>query len=578
MDQELDQLVQAIVIASDPTQVSLHQQALQYISTIQQNAATTWKLALSLFVDQDGQGGRKYPASVRFFALRILDEFLDNRLEPLDKESFDILQQAFVAYIQSEYVYGPAEANSSFLRNKFSHTLTLLFLCTYIDQWPSFFSDLFTLIRAAESSQSSASASAFNRHVSLLFFHIIIEISDEVHDQALKAARGYDVARHERDSRVRDTVRERDASAINEAVVTIVSEGTKRKVSQEGKANEEVVEVVDLGIKAFASYVGWIDINLTVTPTTIQLLFTSLSDASIPIRLAAATALSRIVAKGLKEPTDKLQLIKVLSLAEVIDALEARTRSEQQARGEDVHEEEESYREALGRLLNVLGLELTKLIEEKSSLDVFSEATRLLDQILPLILRFLSDEYDDTCNTVFPVLQAILTNYKRARKGSNDPIDNSQREFMHSLLNVILEKLKWEEDCEFEDEDEEELAAFEGLRKDLRTFMDSVLSIDPSLVSSTVVSVASNTLSAYQSGNNVKWNEAELALYLVFIYGEINKGLSLSSVPLVILTKIAPYSGWQRSLCLLRRPSLCTSRQGPTQGSPMGKLPADSSW
>lgn len=74
-------------------------------------------------------------------------------------------------------------------------------------------------------------------------------------------------------------------------------------------------------------------------------------------------ALLRIVSKGLKEPGDKLQLIKVLSLGQVIDALETKTRSQQTERGSDVDEGEESYREALGKLLNVLGLELRTLVD-----------------------------------------------------------------------------------------------------------------------------------------------------------------------------------------------------------------------
>jgi exportin-T len=108
---------------------------------------------------------------------------------------------------------------------------------------------------------------------------------------------------------------------------------------------------------------GWIDINLTVTPTTVPLLFRLLADQSLPIRLATAVALLRIVAKGLKEPGDKLQLIKVLSLGDVIDALESKTRTQQVERGSDTDEGEESYREALGKLLNVLGLELAKLAD-----------------------------------------------------------------------------------------------------------------------------------------------------------------------------------------------------------------------
>jgi len=79
MEQEVDQLVRAILIASDPSQGPLHQQALQYVSTIQQNANETWRLALTLFVETRPDASRKHPPQARFFALRVLDEFLENR-------------------------------------------------------------------------------------------------------------------------------------------------------------------------------------------------------------------------------------------------------------------------------------------------------------------------------------------------------------------------------------------------------------------------------------------------------------------------------------------------------------------
>jgi len=79
MEQEINQLVQAIAIASDPTQAALHQQALTYITSVQQNASTTWSLALNLFVDRTPAGTPKYNTQTRFFALRLLDEFFDNR-------------------------------------------------------------------------------------------------------------------------------------------------------------------------------------------------------------------------------------------------------------------------------------------------------------------------------------------------------------------------------------------------------------------------------------------------------------------------------------------------------------------
>lgn len=81
MEPELDQITQAILIASDPSQTSLHNQALEYLSSIQQNAQMTWQWTLALFVESGAEGGeRKYPPQVRFFALRVLEDFLDNRL------------------------------------------------------------------------------------------------------------------------------------------------------------------------------------------------------------------------------------------------------------------------------------------------------------------------------------------------------------------------------------------------------------------------------------------------------------------------------------------------------------------
>jgi exportin-T len=79
MEQEIEQIVQAIIIASDPTQLPLHQQALAYVSTFQQNASSTWRLALPIFLDRNVEGSRKYPPQARFFALRVLDEYFDNR-------------------------------------------------------------------------------------------------------------------------------------------------------------------------------------------------------------------------------------------------------------------------------------------------------------------------------------------------------------------------------------------------------------------------------------------------------------------------------------------------------------------
>ena len=46
--------------------------------------------------------------------------------------------------------------------------------------------------------------------------------------------------------------------------------------------------------------------------------------------------------------------------------------------------------------------------QDCSNEEIRAEASTYLIQIQPTLLHFLADEYDDTCSTVFPLLQIIL--------------------------------------------------------------------------------------------------------------------------------------------------------------------------
>lgn len=56
--------------------------------------------------------------------------------------------------------------------------------------------------------------------------------------------------------------------------------------------------------------------------------------------------------------------------------------------------------------------------------------------------------------------------------------------------------------------------------------MDAAFVIEPSLVSEALSNLALRTLNAFQSGVKVEWHDAELAVYAVYIFGEINKSAS----------------------------------------------------
>lgn len=113
--------------------------------------------------------------------------------------------------------------------------------------------------------------SSLNMHICRLFFRTVLEISGEISDQLLKSARSFIPERHVRDSKVRDLVREKDARGLNDAVVGILSE-CLTKLSQVGSNYDQfkaeitqVEDVVDWGVRAFASYIRN-DIPLSAMP------------------------------------------------------------------------------------------------------------------------------------------------------------------------------------------------------------------------------------------------------------------------------------------------------------------------
>lgn len=200
------------------------------------------------------------------------------------QETYATLQSTLGAYIESEYVAGPAEASApcelmvsillcpfcsgkyalltkAFLviRNKFSHTLALLFLCTYPEQWPTFFTSISPLLHTSP----GATAPTLNPHVTTFFLRLLLEISGEIHDQTIKSARTFAASRHARDASVRDAVREKDANGVNATVVGAIVEVTGRleairaggATASDGLGETQLVELVELAIKAFTSYV-----------------------------------------------------------------------------------------------------------------------------------------------------------------------------------------------------------------------------------------------------------------------------------------------------------------------------------
>jgi exportin-T len=123
------------------------------------------------------------------------------------------------------------------------------------------------------------------------------------------------------------------------------------------------------------------------------------------LRIAASEALVSIVSKKMGA-VEKLNLLTFLNLNNVLGSLDF---------NEDVE-----FSESVARLVNGQGLDLTRILLEVSlppalrltktnpSSDLGAKSIKLLLELLPHLLRFVADDYDDTSMAVFPFLTELL--------------------------------------------------------------------------------------------------------------------------------------------------------------------------
>jgi exportin-T len=285
---------------------------------------------------------------------------------------------------------------------------------------------------------------------------------------------------------------------------------------------------------------AWIDISLIVTPSFLPVLFECLTLPYTSVKLASADLMYELVTKGMPA-SDKLELLRILNASEAItqlldsdDSRRASSSSNQQTNGnhrDNDDQPSELFREKLARLLNGMGLELTKIVDEASASDEQKEAAKSGALALrPLGLRFLADEYDDTSATVIPFFSSIMGIYKKEKKRTPQNQSHMTEEktaFLNRLLEVTIGKMRfsseeeWGADDDDEDGDDEEVMAFAEFRKNLKTLFDAIAWIDFGLFSGDIKNMLFTTLDSIDAGSgNLAWNDVELVLHVLYLYGE----------------------------------------------------------
>ncbi|KAG0367569.1 pre-tRNA nuclear export protein [Gamsiella multidivaricata] len=495
----MDHIEQAVACALSPTaDLALKQQATQYCEQVKASP-DGWQSCLALYIREP------------------------KRSNTLDESRLNYFRQTFMEYIQREFVNGGLDntlsSEPSYLKNKFAHAVALLFRQTYLKSWTTFFSDMLALITPLPQSSGKS-----NMKMVDLFLRILMSIDEEVVNTLTSR-----ISSREENTlniNIKDRMREQDIPTLANAWYELLTEYKERSL-----------DFAEMLLRIVGVYVAWIDISLIVNERFVSLIYSFLLTTSI--RNAAADCLTDIVKKGMK-PLDKLQLISILGIVDVLQQIDLSSDSD--------------FRERVARLVNNLGLQLCQIWQDtnpqaSSNYPPTANPTAYthISHLVPILLQFLKDEDDNVSEAVFGFLRETLNIFKTIKKATGS-LPQEQKVLMRQILESIVLKMKYGEDMEWvcvaiaggsesvgtigEDSiDDEEMLNFLELRRELKRFYDQIATLSASLTTNFLHSAVTTTLTTFVnekaagSAGSSDWRDLELALYLLYLYGEAIKGV-----------------------------------------------------
>ncbi|CEP16433.1 hypothetical protein [Parasitella parasitica] len=484
----MEQIEQAVMYALGPqVEPSLKAQANEYCEQVK-ISSDGWQLCIQLFMKEP-----KALPEVRFFALQVLENTLRNKFEALDNTAIEYIQQTMMEYLRREFVDNTSGSEESFIRNKAAQALTILFTHVYPTTWPSFFKDMIAVTKTPAGTHSHEKAADF-------FLRLCISIDEEIGRMDIPRTREEVI----RNTNIKDTMRLGDIQLLASSWFDLLQEFRSANPS-----------IAQLALKNIGSFVAWMDISLVVNDQVMSVLYELLSDANL--RIPACECLADVISKGML-PMDKLNMFEMLNITDILSRL-------------DLSEPE--FVEYVARLINALGTELCKIYAETSLPNEKKQTTwNMIEQVTPYLLKFLANEYDDTSSAVFPFVNDMLYIYKRQKK-SMQSFSQGQHQFLASLLNVVVAKLRYDEDTEWSDDQDEpeEEALFFEMRKNLRIFAEHIAMINEDLYVGYIHSFVMDTINKYKAGTELNWRDVELCLYVLYCYGE-----ALSKAAMIFVT------------------------------------------
>lgn len=541
----MDDFEKAILFTFDQSgavNAQLKSQAQAYCDQLKQSSgfwrACLERIAVSQYVE------------VQFWCLQSLEEIIRQQYGSFRVDDCALLRQSLTSIVLSSSeqkssvgglngmensgLVGSGSANGvvssvglqnqtrpAFMRNKLAQIVVLLIFCEYPSGWPSIFLDL---LQALEQGP----------HVVDMLCRICNTLDEEIISLDYPRTAEENAAA----TRIKDAMRQ-------QCVPQMVDSWYRLVVSYER---------VDPGLSAsvletMQRFIAWMDINLVVNDKWVPLFFQLLSSSEVPERLrgASATCLLAIVLKRM----DALQKLSLLQRLQMIQVCSGVT----EARDTDFAVKLSSLLTGLAsELLECCKkLEVNGAVTAPEAVGASELAHNMLDELLPIVLRFLEHGEEDISVTTFQFLLAYVGNIK---KGGN--LSSKQQEHLAQVLAVIRSRMRY--DPSFEEslaepdkeglEEEERMSEY---RRDLFTLLKNISRISPEVTKVFMHSCLSTTI----TGQNTSFEDMEVALALFYQLGE---GISeealkpgsgvMAEMTAVVITSNIPYHS-HRAIALL---------------------------
>jgi len=480
------QIINAIQIAlSGSSDQKLQLQAYEFLNEVKATK-DGYNTALDLISKSTTS---EVNSELKFFLYQVIEENVEN----LTRDECHQLCQT-VLRVLSEFVSNDIK-DPTYLRNKFAQIHAKTFTLVYIDIYPNYINDLLKLTASG------------NQLAIDYYTRILVNIHSEIGDKYIARSQAWT----ERNAVIKDALRDKN---MNDLVSSWF------KILTDGGHCEEILEntLIVIGL-----YVDWMDIALFVTPQCINTVVGYLTREQE--RKTTCNTLIHILSKKMP-PEDKLELISLLNLTNIISSIQL---------AGDVE-----FEEQVAKLSNQIGEELLYVLGNEPSL--VNQINEHLYTLWPIILTFLSHEYDDVSQNVFPFIQMFLSACKK-----NTSLYSV--ELLSTLLNKIILKMKYDADDEdgddYDDDDDSERQFIE-FRARLKLFQDQIAGLSPDLYIEAIPVVINESLFE----GDKSWNKLELGLFELSNFSESLK-MNLINVPKNKVNESKPYMIFQEFLIKL---------------------------